>query len=202
MFEEKPSVDNQGLPPYTPENILRPSETKTPSQNVESNQKVLTATKHLRNDSKTIQLELRHQHPDTNDLEVEMTILEDGQMVLRHRRANSNDLKMVTNHSRNNSRDLSKINILGRPPRDIKAIDYEMLASRRHSTKDLEMMKNRDNEYRSKSTTHSRNNSKDMRLEFDPKHRRTTSQHIQIENYDMRPEESQLIPNINFLSNA
>lgn len=203
MFEEKPSVDNQEQPPCVAETVLKTEDTKPASQLTENNQKVLTATKHLRNDSKTIQLEMRNPHSGANDLDAEMTIKENGQMVLRHRRTNSNDLQLTLGHSRNNSRD-SNIKVNGHSrnsSKDIKAFDCDMFANRRHSNKDQETLKNRDNERRSKSTTHSRSNSKDMKFEFEPKHRRTTSHHIQIENFDIRPEES-LIPNLNFLTIA
>lgn len=55
VFEEKGILDNQAVP-FNGEVI---SEEYTPNINTDSNKRVIIASRHLRNDSKSIQLEYR-----------------------------------------------------------------------------------------------------------------------------------------------
>lgn len=158
------------------------------------NSRVLVASRHLRNDSKTIQLESRsHQHsldePDKPDLKQ----CRGDSKESKHSRSNSRDLafsrstsKDLHSHSRNGSRDFKMHSRTS--SRDLSLEQLKHLALKSVENLDLTVLpltKCVDEESKrliegSGVLRHRRTSSKDMKVP-ETKHKRTSSHHITME---------------------
>lgn len=171
---------------------------------VGKNSRVLVASKHLRNDSKTIQLETRHQLSLDDQEKPEMRHSRTSSRDLKHSRSNSKDFGIFPRsaskdfnshsrsgskdfkiHSRSNSRDISLDQIKHLALKSVENLD---LASVMHSKVfDEEAKKLLDNS--NMVLRHRRTNSKDLKPVEGGKHKRNTSQHILVDGPESEDKE-------------
>lgn len=162
------------------------------------NSRVLVASRHLRNDSKTIQLESRSQHhsldePDKPDLKHCRSDSKDS----KHSRSNSKDLATSRSaskdfhshsrngsrdfkvHSRSNSRDLSLEQLKHLALKSVENLDLSVLPHPKCSDEESKRLIEASGVLR-----HRRTSSKDIKLPI-TKHKRTSSHHITMEPSDL-----------------
>ena len=133
MFEEKSTIDNQTIP-FNGDIVSGDC-----GLTFDSTKKVLIASRHLRNDSKSIQLELRYDNYTVPDGK------EHNKKSKKHIRSNSCDVKIV----RSNSREYDN---------EYKLKKASAVASHQHSRNNSRDLN--ETEFRQK-LTHTRNNSRD-----------------------------------------
>lgn len=154
------------------------------------NSRVLVASKHLRNDSKTIQLEARHQmsideqeksgmtHSRTNSRDLKVSNSKDFSIfpksVSAHSRSGSRDFKY---HSRSNSRDISLDQIKHLALKSVENLDLASVVHTKSFDEEAKKLLDTTNMV----LRHRRTNSKDLKVVDCTKHKRNTSQHLVID---------------------
>lgn len=165
---------------------------------VGKNSRVLTASKHLRNDSKTIQLEARHQLSLDEQDKSEMRHSRTDSRDLKHSRSNSKDYNLFSRstskdfnthsrsgsrdfkvHSRSNSRDISLDQIKHLALKSVENLDLASVVLNKSFDEEAKQLL--DNS--SMVLRHRRTNSKDLKtVEAMIKgHKRSTSHHITVD---------------------
>lgn len=162
------------------------------------NSRVLVASKHLRNDSKTIQLEARHQLSLDEQDKSEMRHSRTNSRDLKHSRSNSKDYNLFSRstskdfnthsrsgsrdfkvHSRSNSRDISLDQIKHLALKSVENLDLASVVLNKSFDEEAKQLLDNSNMV----LRHRRTNSKDLKaVEAMIKgHKRSTSHHIMVD---------------------
>lgn len=165
---------------------------------VGKNSRVLVASKHLRNDSKTIQLEARHQLSLDEQDKTEMRHSRTDSRDLKHSRSNSKDYNLFSRstskdfnthsrsgsrdfkvHSRSNSRDISLDQLKHLALKSVENLDLASVVLNKSFDEEAKQLLDNSNMV----LRHRRTNSKDLKaVEVMIKgHKRSTSHHIMVE---------------------